>query len=185
MNSRRLNFIQRKDCEELDIKFDLFIIELTFAADFKKNIKDEIRAAALKYLKIKQQSLSKVKDIQYPKLETQAYLKSPLLSNEENSLLFALRTRTARTFKGNFSHFYGGQIAFPLNCWDPEKNEPSLLDSQEHILVCTKLKISNNIAACDKIDYSDIFKEPQRQKEIVALYKILIEEREKILQAES
>ena len=80
MNSRRLNFIQRKDCEELDIKFDLSIIEMTSAADFKKYIKDEIRAAALKYLKIKQQSLSKVKDIQYPKLETQAYLKNPLLS---------------------------------------------------------------------------------------------------------
>ena len=53
---------------------------MTSAADFKKYIKDEIRAAALKYLKIKQQSLSKVKDIQYPKLETQAYLKNPLLS---------------------------------------------------------------------------------------------------------
>ena len=72
-----------------------------------------------------------------------------------------------------------------LNCWDQERNEPSLLDSQEHILVCKKLIISNTITACDKVEYSDIFKEPHRQKEIVALYKILIEERETILKAKS
>ena len=69
----------RKDCEELEIKFDLSFFERTSAADFKTNIKDGIRGAALKYLKIKQQSHSKVKDIQYQKLETQAYIKSPLI----------------------------------------------------------------------------------------------------------
>ena len=51
--------------------------------------------------------------------------------------------------------------------------------------MCKKLIISNTITACDKVEYSDIFKEPHRQKEIVALYKILIEEREKILKAKS
>ena len=56
----------------------------------KSNIKAKITIAAFKYLIEKQSKHSKVKDIKYTKLETQQYMKSPLFTNEEVSLLYKL-----------------------------------------------------------------------------------------------
>ena len=59
----------------------------------KNYIKQRIREAAFGYLQEKQQSHSKIKEIQYQNLETQNYMKSSLFNNSEVSILFALRSR--------------------------------------------------------------------------------------------
>ena len=46
----------------------------------KNKIKQRIREAAFRYLQEKQQNHSKIKEIQYQKLETQNYTKSPFLT---------------------------------------------------------------------------------------------------------
>ena len=63
----------------------------------KESLKTEIKAkamsAAFKYLSNKQQQHSKVREIMYPKLQTQPYIVSPFLKNDEVNFLYALRSR--------------------------------------------------------------------------------------------
>ena len=83
----------RKDCKDIGLQFDLSFVASTGVAEYRKIIKNKIRAAALKHLKTVQQTHKQINRIVYEKLETQPYLKSHLFSNEENQVLFALRSR--------------------------------------------------------------------------------------------
>ena len=107
--------IVKKDCATIGIPFDMAYVGSSSKEVFRKLVKNKIRAAALEYLKSIQQKHTKVKDIIYTNLETQPYLRSPLFSNPETKLLFALRSRTA-DFKANFSNLNGGQVECPLHC---------------------------------------------------------------------
>ena len=51
-------------------------------------------------------------------------------------------------------------------------------DSQQHILECTKLKVTNMNIASEKIVYNDLFGDVKRQKEAVTLFADLIEMKE-------
>ena len=104
--------------------------------------------------------------------------------NNETSLLFALRTKTARTFRANFSNLYNGKIECPLKCWDLNFNEPAPPDTQEHALVCKRLKVFTNSIARNKIEYEDIFADTIKQKEVVTYYSTVIEKRENFLKKE-
>ena len=95
-------------------------------------MKDKVKKAAFKYLQDLKATHSKVKDIEYIRLETQDYLKSELFTNSETKMLFALRSRTCEKFKDNFRHLYGGQVDCPLLCW--EQGESPRKDSQQHLL---------------------------------------------------
>ena len=108
----------KSDFEQIKLPFDLKVMENTGMQTFKSLIKSKVKEAAFNYLNMKLENHSKVKDIKYSKLETQKYLTSQLFTNKETSLLFGLRTKTARTFKANFSNLYGGKISWPLNCWN-------------------------------------------------------------------
>ena len=174
----------KEDFREIDIPFDITFVESSGVEDYRRAIKNGIRKAALVHLKNKQKTHTKVKDIVYDKLEPQPYLRSPLFTNEENSLLFALRTRTARTFRGNFSNLYGGRVECSLKCWSLAMHEPPPKDSQEHILGCNMIQLEDTSIANDKIEYGDLFADVLRQKEAVTLYTMLIEERERILSSE-
>ena len=157
------------------------MIENTGIQTFKSLIKTKVKEAAFDYLKIKLENHSKVKDIKYSKLETQKYLTSQLFTNKETSLLFGLRTKTARTFKANFSHFYGGKIACPLNCWNKNYSEPAPPDSQEHLLVCKNIKLSSNNISRSKAEYDHLFGDVSKQKVIICLFTELLEARQKII----
>ena len=53
----------------------------------KKHIKEKVYAKAFEELKIMQSKHSKVKDINYEKYTCQEYLKSPMVSFKEASIL--------------------------------------------------------------------------------------------------
>ena len=137
----------------------------------------KVREAALKYLRSLQARHSKVKSIEYTKLETQNYLTSPLFSNYETKLLFNLRSRTNDAFKCNFRHLYGENIYCPLKCCP----ESPLEDSQKHLLICSKLKIETTNVARTQIEYNDIFKDVNKQKEVVTMYSELLEQKAKLI----
>ena len=88
--------------------------------------------------------------------------------------MFALRTKTARTFKANFNNLYGGKIECPLKCWDLNLHEPPPKDDQEHILWCKKVKTNNPIVAKGNVQYSDLFADVHEQKEVLSMYEMLI-----------
>ena len=73
----------------------------------------------------------------------------------------------------------------PLKCQNQIMHEPPLKDSQEHLLCCERVKIQHQIIAQEKVEYSDIFAGVKRQKEVITLYLILIEERETLMKSEN
>ena len=92
----------KDDCNMVGMTYDQNLIENTGVDVFKTTVKRKVREAALDYLKSIQKLHIKVKDIKYEELKTQDYLKSPLFSNNDTSLLYALRSRSADIFKVNF-----------------------------------------------------------------------------------
>ena len=99
----------------------------------------------------------------------QEYLKTHRMNNHEESLLFALCSRSAKIFKANFP------LYIERMCPDCKKKK----DTQEHMLSCEVMypsSIRNN-----SIIYNDIFSEDvSRQAAVVQLYATLIERREDV-----
>ena len=109
----------------------------------------KVKHAVKKYvfgkLKKLQEGHNKMSAFCYKTFETQRYLTNHTLNNHEISLLFSLRSRTARAFKANFP-YYAEQL-WPLGCPD--------IDSQEHITLCEKVYIVEKRTS--SIEYNDIF----------------------------
>ena len=142
---------------------------------FKASVKANIRKAAFKHLNQLKESHSKVKHISHEELNIQPHLKSPLFSNMETSLLFALRSRTDETFKANFRNMYGNVVPCPLACRNKDEEEDD--DTQKHMLECSKLRAEHlaEDAAIGDVNYDDIFSNTSKQKEAVVLFTRLIE----------
>ena len=83
----------KTDFEEIGEVLDEAEIVASSVNAHKKKIKIKIKEAAFKYLRSRQQTHSKVKDVPYRKLETQKYMTSPLFTDEEVALLFAMRSK--------------------------------------------------------------------------------------------
>ena len=107
------------------------MIEKSNVQSYKNFIKAKIKIAALKFLNERKSTHSKVKDIEYSNLETQKYLKSPLFSDSEVSLLFSLRSKYIQ-FKSNFKSMYNEE---DMSCPLCEQD----IDNQKHILKCSVL----------------------------------------------
>ena len=150
-------------------------IECKSKMSYKNFIKQRIKNAAFEYLIRKQESHSKVKDIQYKKLEIQTYITSPLFSNSEVSLLFALRSRYIDC-KANFRNKYSKDN---LLCQICAKSE----ETQIHIFQCEILnsKLKSEEILKEKAEYNDMFKDARRQKVIVTIFTQLLEIRKTIL----
>ena len=167
------------DLKTMKIDANFGMIENLSKQAFKRMVKIKVRNAALSFLLSLKEQHSKVRHIEYKGLEAQNYLKSIIFTNDEASLLFGLRTKTARQFKGNFPFQNTICIHCPLKCW--KTKETPLIDSQEHILQCKSLSdIRSQDIANDKVEYSNLFSHVKKQKETVTLIKLLLEERDKL-----
>ena len=173
----------RDDFEMVEEILDMNMIEHTSEEQFKASVKANIRKAAIKHLNQLKESHSKVKHISYEELKIQPYLKSPLFSNMEPSLLFDLRSRTDETFKANFRNMYGNVVPCPLACRNKDEEEDD--DTQKHMLECSKLRAEHlaEDAAIGDVNYDDIFSNTSKQKEALVLFTRLIEIRTKILKS--
>ena len=101
----------------VEIDFNVNTVETISVDLFKTQEKKKIRDAAHKYLINIQQTHSKIRHIEFKELKLQPYLNSRLFSNDEENLLFALRSRTHEMFKAKFRTMYGNVVWCPLNCW--------------------------------------------------------------------
>ena len=132
---------------------------------FKKVATITIKNEALKHLRNRQQTHSKVNKIQYVKLQTQSYLTSPLFSDHEAKVIFKLRTEFLNC-KMNFKFMHPkGDLKCPL-C-----NTHN--DTQQHILECeiirNKVKSSEMLNA--DIKYEDIYSENiHKMKAIIVVF---------------
>ena len=166
----------KKDFELIEEQMDESSIIGSSAEVFKTNIKKKIKMAAFKFLRNKQQTHSKVRDVQFSKLESQKYLVSPLFSNEEVNTLYSLRSRSVEC-KANFKNKYKeGDVSCPL-C-------EIHIDDQKNMLQCPEIlkKVKTNEVAIDTIKYEDIFENDKKQKAITSLFMKYISIRKNIME---
>ena len=166
----------KKDFEVIDEKMDESNIIGCSIEAFKSRIKQKIRIAAFKFLRSRQQTHSKVRDVQFSKLETQKYLISPLFTNEEVNTLYSLRSRSVEC-KNNFKNRYKeGDELCPL-C---DKH----IDDQKNMLQCPVIieEVKTNEVAKEEIKYEYIFENPEKQKAIASLFVKYIGIRKKIME---
>ena len=140
----------------------------------KKHIKEKIYAEAFEELKMMQSKHSKVKDLKYEKYACQEYLKSPIVSFKEASMLVSLRSKTVKDVKSNIRSFSQNDQLCPL-CMKSE-------DTQEHCLECPKLK--STITPTEKhIEYNQIYSQSESEQQAVAsLFLTVLERRNQLLQ---
>ena len=110
---------------------------------------------------------SKVKNIRYTALETQQYITSPIFSDKDVSILFALRSECLKDCKANFKSQYKNQKEILCNLCNVSE-----IDSQQHMLECKELKkeIKNDDLVHQKIVYEDIFKDTLKHKNTATLF---------------
>ena len=141
---------------------------------YKKFIKAKIKTAALKYLNEKKNTHSKVSSLNYDELKIQEYLTSPIFSDEDINVLFALRSRYVEC-RDNFKNRYredDRQCQFCMNS----------SDTQRHMMECKVINehIKSKMIEDDKAQYEDIFAEVRKQKRVTVLFKNLIDIRKKL-----
>ena len=113
-------------------------------ASFKRIVKQKVNEYALKILKTRQETHSKMQNLFYSELRTQDYLRIPGFKTDEAQNLFKWRVRMAplgENFRGNSGH-----VVCPL-CQNH-------LDNQSLAFQCEKLKMGVEI----NIKIEDIFK---------------------------
>ena len=164
-----------KDANEIGVVIDENKMSKMKKEDFKNVVKTKVRHAALKYLNNLKQKHSKVRNIIYTELELQTYLKSPVFTSDNNSTLYALRTRTVRGIRSDFGQMYEDHSC-PLGCGDT--------DNLPNIIKCSVLnnRLQSDSLATDCIRYEDVFsKDVLKQKEVTQLYTQLLRIRDEIL----
>ena len=165
----------RNDFKIIGEELDESIIKSMSKNNFKKFVKDKIERAAFKHLENVKMSHSKVKHIQYSKLEPQEYILNEEFSNDEISKLFSLRSRMCKV-KLNFSGQYVNQnLHCSLGCSEEE--------SQEHLISCKYLIEKHDdkylLAECE---YSDIFGNAKQQLKIMKSFSEILNIREELIQ---
>ena len=144
-------------------------VEESTKVDLKKALKASATNALFAGLKKKLLKHKKVKQIQYDLLEMQPYLRSEKLQAEERQTITALRSKCVRSVKTNFSSMYKKRLNCPLNC----NQENPHIDTQEHVLICNKLMISNP----SKLVVGGVFGSLVEQEEISILFAKVLRQR--------
>ena len=167
-------------CYLVEKDFDIIgehLPEDTIAAmapiEFKKYVKSKIRNAAFQYLEGLKNSHSKVRENIYSGLENpQDYITSKLFTNQQCSLIFALKSRTLRGVKTNFKSMNQENLLCPL-C-------ERYSDTQEHIGQCQVLRDVQPINI--PVDYSSLFGTVQQQKDFIEKYEKYLNLRDELLE---
>ena len=139
---------------------------------YKKIVKKMVNEAAFKSYTAKKETYQKMRNLEYKQLELSPYLKSNEFSGKERKLLTLLRSR-CHPARYNFKKMYQNQIKCNFGCTENE--------DQEHIFMRCEPIIKN--VTSKKVEYGDIFKERDKQKETVEHFVKIEEERIKALEA--
>ena len=167
-----------EDMKDLDMHMSKEHLMSMGTKQYKELVKTKVLAAAFKNLSNIQQTHSKVKNIQYHKLEIQPYLSSPLFSRKEISILFWLRSRSISGIQSDFSELYKPDLACPV-CRQHPDTLPGLMTCPALVPLVQKENDSSQIG------FSDIFScDVSKQKAVTQLYVQLLEARDNLLTRE-
>ena len=160
----------------LDLNVTLEQVEKSSKDELKKILKTNATIAGLTALKHKQVKHKKIKHIKYESLRLQPYPRSPVIQQEAQTIS-ALRSKCVRTVRTNFSKMYKNRIDCPLQC----NKEAPQVDTQEHLLTCSRIKIQNP----DSIRIHDVFVDLKDQEHVGILISKILRERTRLLELET
>ena len=161
----------QENMEELQIGLDFENITTLSKDSFKAFLEKKIDIKALEYLNSLKSKHSKVLHIVHKNLKLQEYCQA---SNIEDvclaKFIFHARTRMLNV-KANYKNRYlKTDINCPMGC--------PILDSQEHVLFCTKIESCCLIMEKNEPKYQDLFSEnSSKQKTIAKLLRGRLEKR--------
>ena len=118
---------------------------------------------AIKHLNEIAESHSNYKYLIKPNLKREDYFNDQSMSRSDVELLFSLRTHMIDV-KKNFSSKYNNSIGCHL-CL-------VYVEDQKHLMNCEKLTLRVNVPV--NVEYDDIFKSVEKQREVVHVYKELL-----------
>ena len=127
-------------------------------------VKGLTQKAAFKYFLKEKERHSKMNELSYSELRIQPYLIDKRFTKEERDLLISLRSR-CHDSKNNFKKLYKNDIYCRYGC--------QTIENQIHLLTQC-IPLSDQIPTPNPSEYTDIYKDPDRQKEAI-IYFILIE----------
>ena len=144
---------------------------------FKKHVFKKICESSLDYLESIKLRHSKVKNIQYRKLEIAPYLKDSGVPIIYKQLIFRLRTSMINV-KENFKTMYGDTSCNLGGCNQPQ--------TQQHLLSCSAI-IEDCMEARNSphVKYTDLFSSVDRQHRCAQLYAKILETKELLEEAET
>ena len=169
-----------QDMDMINLKMTHEEIHKTSKNKLKKIVKQKVRSAAFVYLSSVQAEKSKMDNLKYHKLETMEYMKSPLFSRDDASLLLSLRTRCVKGIRSDFPGMFVDK-----NC--PVNPNCGTIDNLEHVLSCSKLweNLKDHNITTHRVQFKDIYsKDINKQKAVTSLYSQLLEERDKIMESQ-
>ena len=147
--------------EELEIGLYLENRKEVSKESFKTFVDEKIENKVLEYLNEKKSMHSKVKHIVHKKLQLQEYLKASFQDNPYIAkVIFHARTRMLNV-KANYKNKYlKTNMNCPLGC--------PILDSQEHLLHCTKIEYNCLVNEKNESKYEDLFSEDSTKQIAIA-----------------
>ena len=159
-----------QDLYRLEIKEKEEEIKSMTKVCLKKIVKKHMKEAALKYLN--KNKTSKTAKLNHTTLQMQQYLKSSIFSEQESSLLLALRTRTVRGIRTDFPGMFPTRECPMLGCSEE--------DTLPHLLTCTSL-LHQVEEEQHCTNYSDIYSGSlEQQLAITRRFALLLEARERV-----
>ena len=156
-----------KDMSKLEITHD----EVATGELTKNGLRKVVRDVAFRQLKEVLAKGTKASGIRYNQFEMQEYLRSGTISKEEMSTLTNLRSKCVKGIKSNFKNMHKMCLHCPLQCSIEDPPE----DTQEHVLVCSKLAGSN-------MDPDFVHASSVEQCELARQFSALMYQRTKLLE---
>ena len=156
-----------QDLLDLNMTLEEALCKNTTKVQLKKKIKNSAITAALKALKYKLSSHTKVKHIKYTSLQMQPYLKSPALTADEIHQLTSLRSQCVRGMRTHFKKMHTSLVC-PLKCSPNAHYE----DTPKHLLKCSKLVNQN----AQYQDLNKVYSTIKEQEDIAVILSKLMRE---------
>ena len=168
------DFIQLVEKDMINLNTSYEEIKNTNKILLKKHLKTNATSAAFRYLKGKLHKHKKIKHIQYSSLKMQPYLRNPNIHYEETHVITALRSKCVRNVRSNFSKMYKNRIFCPLKC----NQESEQIDTQEHLLTCSKINIPNS----SDNGIQGVYLDQHSQESVGKLVLKILKERKRLLE---
>ena len=163
----------QKDLEHLEIHLSLEDIQ-SLSKDMLGNFaKKQAKEQALIFLNAQKLKHSKVLHIKHDELNLQDYFRPQnIQSLNLAKFLFMARTRML-DIGANFSNKFGEKATCKLGC--------DSLDTQQHLLECPKLTVSDLVAAGEKYEYGDLFSNKvEKQLKIAGILETRLKRRKEL-----